>query len=68
MSRQVCSLLGQTEGKRNVFLWSVQGRGGAAWDYPQEDLVVTTDKKVSSYVKFENIPHLHYYLLNPITN
>ena len=68
MSLQVCSLLGQTEGKRNVFLWSVQGRGGAAGDYPQEHLVATIDKKISSYVKFENIPHLLCYLINPITN
>ena len=43
-------------------------RGTALWDYRQEYLVVIRDEKVSPFVKFEIIPPLLCFLLDPLTN
>ena len=55
MSFEAYSFLGQTEGEKKAFL-EVAKRGSAAWNYPQEHLVVIRDEKSLSFSGIRNNP------------
>ena len=64
MSLQVYFLIAQTEVERKTFLEGAR-RGAALWDYPQEHLVVTRDKKSLSLCGIRNNTNLPLLFIRP---
>ena len=59
--------LAKPKGRGRSFLEGPR-RGGTLWDYSQKHLVVIRDRKVSAFVKFDKIPSLLCFLLDPLAN
>ena len=53
MSVRIYSLFDQTEGGKKTFFWECKEEV-AAWDYPQEYLVLKRDEKSLSFCEIQN--------------
>ena len=65
--QKLCSLLGQSEEVRKVFLAGCK-KGATLWGYPREQVVVISDEKVSPFAKLEIFLPFLCFLLDALTN